>query len=265
VLGYNFEIVEGSPDSRVILHVPHSATFIPPNVRADILLTDSQLQSELDSMTDTKTEEIARRATALSEVRPWLFINKYSRLVIDPERFPDDREVMNKVGMGAVYRKTSTGQDLRSPDFRGEQELLDTYFHPYAKAITDLVSQRLNSAGKVVILDIHSYRPEQHENAVNHGQKRPAMCIGTDSFHTSPELKNLGIQSFAPIGDVFENEPYAGTYVPLKYYGVDKFVQAMMMETRADTFVDEKLEFHAGSKTVIDCLSSLIVGAQLLK
>jgi hypothetical protein len=116
-----------------------------------------------------------------------------------------------------------------------------------------------------VILDIHSYRPEQHENAVNHGQKRPAMCIGTDSFHTSDALKNLGIQSFAPIGDVFENEPYAGTYVPLKHYGVDTFVQAMMMETRADTFLDEKLEFHAGSKTVIDSLSSLIVGAQLLK
>jgi N-formylglutamate amidohydrolase len=87
------------------------------------------------------------------------------------------------------------GEDLRSPDFVGEKELLDNYFHPYARAITDLVSQRLNSAGKVVILDIHSYRPEQHENAVNHGQKRPAMCIGTDSFHTSDALKNLGIQS----------------------------------------------------------------------
>ena len=107
MLGHNFEIVEGSPDSPVILHVPHSATFIPPNVRADILLTDSQLKSELDSMTDTKTEEIARLAAAQSSTRPWLFINKYSRLVIDPERFPDDREVMNKVGMGAVYRKTS--------------------------------------------------------------------------------------------------------------------------------------------------------------
>ena len=265
MLGYNFEIVEGSPDSRVILHVPHSATFIPPDVRADILLTDSQLQSELDSMTDTKTEEIARLAAGRYEIKPWLFINKYSRLVIDPERFPDDREIMNKVGMGAVYRKSSTGGDLRSPDFAGEKELLDNYFHPYAKAITDLVSQRLNSASKVVILDIHSYRPEQHENAVNHGQKRPAMCIGTDSFHTSSQLKELGIKSFAPIGDVFENEPYAGTYVPLKYYGVDTFVQAMMMETRADTFLDENLEVHAGSKTVIDCLSSLIVGAQLLK
>ena len=265
MLGYNFEIVEGSPDSRVILHIPHSATFIPPNVRADILLTDSQLQSELYSVTDTKTEEIARRSAALSEVRPWLFINKYSRLVIDPERFPDDREIMNKVGLGAVYRKTSSGEELRSPDFAGERELLDTYFHPYAKAITDLVSQRLNSAGKVVILDIHSYRPEQHINAVNHGQKRPAMCIGTDTFHTSKELKDLAIQCFAPIGDVYENEPYAGTYVPLKYYGVDAFVQAMMMETRADTFLDENLEFHAGSKTVINCLSSLIVGAQLLK
>lgn len=265
MLGYNFEIVQGSPDSKVILHVPHSATFIPPNVRAGILLTDSQLQSELDCLTDTKTEVIARRAAALSQVQPWLFINKYSRLVIDPERFPDDREIMNKVGQGAVYRKTSSGEDLRSQDFAGEKELLDSYFHPYAKAFTDLVSKRLNGAGKVIIVDIHSYRPEEHVNAVNHGQKRPAICIGTDSFHTSGQLKELAIQCFAPIGDVFENEPYAGTYVPLKYYGVDNFVQSIMMETRADTFLDEKLELNVGSKTVIDCLSSLIVGAQLLK
>ena len=265
MLGHNFEIVEGSPDSRVILHVPHSAIFIPPNVRADILLTDAQLQSELDSMTDTKTEEIARLAAGQNEIKPWLFINKYSRLVIDPERFPDEREIMNKVGMGAVYRKSSMDENLRSPDFAGEKDLLDNYFHPYAKAITDLVSQRLNSAGNVVILDIHSYRPEQHENAVNHGQKRPEMCIGTDAFHTSAQLKALGMQSFAAIGDVFENEPYAGTYVPLKYYGVDTFVQAMMMETRADTFLDEKLEFHSGAKIVVDSLASLIKGAQLLK
>lgn len=254
----NFTIIPGDPTSKVILHVPHSGRFIPSDARADILLSDSDLAFELDEMTDSRTDEIALGAAAQSDVKPWLFINTYSRLVIDPERFPDDREIMNKVGMGAVYRKTSTGLDLRSSDFAGEKDLLGRYFHPYAKALEELVTERLESHGGVTIIDVHSYRPQQHTNAVNHGQKRPAMCIGTDEFHTSKELENSARESFTPIGDVFPNEPYAGTYVPLKYYGVEKRVQSIMMETRADTFLDEKLELHSGANAVIEGLKNLI-------
>lgn len=254
----NFKVIQGDPTSKVILHVPHSGRFIPSDVRADFLLSDSELALELDEMTDSRTDEIALGAAAQSKVKPWLFINTYSRLVIDPERFPDDREIMNKVGMGAVYRKTSTGLDLRAADFAGEKEFLDRFFHPYAKALEELVTQRLGAVGEVTIIDVHSYRPEQHANAVNHGQKRPAMCIGTDEFHTSKELEDAARESFAPIGDVYLNEPYAGTYVPLKYYGVDNRVQSVMMETRADTFLDGALELHSGAPTVIEGLKNLI-------
>lgn len=265
MLGENFQIIEGSPDSKVILHLPHSATYIPSDVRSDILLNDDELQLELDAMTDTKTEDIALMAVEKCTSKPWLFINRFSRLVIDPERFPDEREVMNKVGMGAVYRKTSHGGDLRSPNFTGEKELLDKYFHPYAQAISELVTQRLGAVSNVTILDIHSYRPEEHQNAISQGQRRPAMCIGTDEFHTSKELKEVAFTSFASLGELYENEPYAGTYVPLSYYGIDKRVQALMMETRADTFLDARLQMHSGATSVVEGLFTLIKGAELLK
>ncbi len=254
----NFEIIPGSPESPVILHVPHSSRFIPAEIRNEILLTDAELASELDSMTDSKTDEIAFAAADKSNIRPWVFINRYSRLVIDPERFPDDREIMNKVGMGAVYRKTSTGKDLRAPNFMGEKKLLDSYFHPYANALETLVSERLSALGGVTIIDVHSYRTEQHENAVNHGQRRPAICIGTDEFHTDNQLTSAAEESFAQLGDTFLNQPYAGTYVPLKYYGLNPMVQSIMMETRADTFVDQNLELHEGASRVIGGLTALI-------
>ena len=254
----NFAIIPGDSQSPVILHVPHSARYIPVEVRSELLLNDSELLEELNSMTDSRTDEIALAATEKVEIRPWLFINKFSRLVIDPERFPDDREIMNKVGMGAVYRKTSTGKDLRSLAFTGEKKLLDNYFHPYAKALEELVTSRLVNVGKVTIIDVHSYRPEQHINAVNHGQRRPAMCIGTDEFHTPINLLNSAQTNFTPLGEIDINEPYAGTYVPLKYYGVEKRVSSIMMETRADTFLDSKFEFTSQSADVIKGLVSLI-------
>ncbi|MSY15875.1 MAG: N-formylglutamate amidohydrolase, partial [Actinobacteria bacterium] len=106
-----FEITAG--DIPVILHVPHSSRQIPPDIRKDILLSDEQLKVELDEMTDSHTDKIASLAVADLSKQPWIFRNKLSRLVIDPERFPDEREIMNKVGMGAVYLKTSTGEQLR--------------------------------------------------------------------------------------------------------------------------------------------------------
>ncbi|MSZ54462.1 MAG: N-formylglutamate amidohydrolase, partial [Actinobacteria bacterium] len=136
-----FEITAG--DIPVILHVPHSSRQIPPDIRKDILLSDEQLKVELDEMTDSHTDKIASLSVADLSKQPWFFRNKLSRLVIDPERFPDEREIMNKVGMGAVYLKTSTGEQLRSENFDAKP-LIDRFFKPYASAFTQLVEKLLN-------------------------------------------------------------------------------------------------------------------------
>lgn len=239
----NFEIIPGGPNSYLIIHVPHSSRFIPPEIRTEILLTDIELEAELDSMTDSLTAELVLHATANIANPPTLFINKFSRFVIDPERFPDEREVMNKVGMGAVYLRSSTGAQLRRADFDGSQLIAD-YFDPYAKAFTDLVESKLREFGQfgqVTIIDFHSYRVEQHINAVNHGQQRPPVCIGTDEFHTPPELSQLASAHFSAFGPVVFNQPYAGTYVPFKFYGTEPRVRSIMLENRADLLVDEQL------------------------
>jgi N-formylglutamate deformylase len=236
----NFEIIPGGPNSHLIIHVPHSSRFIPPEIRTEILLSDPELEAELDSMTDSLTAELVLHATANIANPPTLFINRSSRFVIDPERFPDEREVMNKVGMGAVYLKSSTGAQLRRADFDSSQLITD-YFDPYAKAFTDLVESKLREFGQVTIIDFHSYRVEQYINAINHGQQRPPVCIGTDEFHTPPELSQLASAHFSAFGPVVFNQPYAGTYVPLKFYGTEPRVRSIMLENRADLLVDENL------------------------
>lgn len=259
----SFEIIEGSHQSPVILHVPHSSRVIPPQVRAHLLLSDSELEEELNEITDTLTDRIAERAAqklAPNVPQPWFFINRMSRFVIDPERFPDEREIMNRVGMGAVYQRTSTGKQLRPEGFDSSQ-LLESYFHPYARSLSELVDTVLERTGSALIIDVHSYRARQHQNAVNHGQRRPAMCIGTDEFHTPDWLTELFHLEFSKSGDCYENEPYAGTYVPLKFYRNDSRVHSIMMETRADTFLDESLKAHGGLELLSGALAAVISGA----
>ena len=259
----NFEIVAGDPNSKVILHVPHSATFIPDDLRKDILLSDQELKAELDEMTDTFTEAIALKAAELSGSKPWLFINNFSRLVIDPERFPDEREAMNAVGMGAVYQKTSISTQLRNPDPIAEKQLLDAYFHPYSESLSDLVAQRFAALGEVTLIDVHSYRVNQHPNAINHGQLRPPICIGADSFHTPEWLVEVAQSAFSIIGENYINQPYSGTYVPLTFYQKEAKITSLMMETRANTFLTDELITHAGFETVTKALANLVDLIQL--
>lgn len=140
----------------MLLHVPHSSRSVPPHVRDGILLDDGALERELDHITDAHTAALAALAREACAQAPWQFVNGLSRLVIDPERFPDDREEMLAVGMGAVYTHTTFRERLRAPGV-DPQPLLDRYFHPYARAMTEAVDERLAATGRAVVIDVHSY------------------------------------------------------------------------------------------------------------
>ena len=238
----HFEILQGDPRSTVILHVPHSSREIPSIVRDGILLDEQALKAELDEMTDSHTDQLAFQGRGLARVTPWIFINRLSRLVIDPERFPDDREIMNSIGMGAVYSKTSSGVALRTENPERDRQLLNEYFHPYAATFTELVESRLTEIRGITIIDVHSYRIKEHINGVNKGQRRPPICLGTDPFHTPQWLVESAISSFTPAGQVVLNEPYAGTYVPMEFYEKVHEVKSVMMENREDTIAGEGME-----------------------
>ncbi|MFH8799222.1 N-formylglutamate amidohydrolase [Streptomyces sp. NPDC017936] len=233
-----FAFLPGAPGSPVILHVPHSAREIPADVRAGIVLDDGALERELDHITDAHTAQIAAEAAKRSAVAPWRFVNGLSRLVVDPERFPDEREEMRAVGMGAVYTRTTHREELRRADADPEP-LVERYFRPYARAMTDAVTERLAAVGRAVIIDVHSYPTERLPYELHGEGPRPPVCLGTDSFHTPPELLAAARKAFAEVGETGLDSPFAGTYVPLEYHEADPRVSALMVEIRRDTYMTE--------------------------
>ena len=235
----SFEIRPGAPDCPVILHIPHSATRIPPDARDSIRLTDPELAVELGHMTDAHTDVLGAAATRAAGGRPWQFVNRCSRLVVDPERFPDEREEMVAVGMGAVYTATSHRAPLRNPDPERDQYLIAAYFDPYARALTELVDQRLADCGAAVIIDIHSYPVvalpyERHADVA-----RPPICLGVDDVHTPAWLLEAAQNALARVGHCRINEPFQGTYVPLRHHGSDPRVASIMIENRRDVYCDK--------------------------
>ncbi|AVT37881.1 N-formylglutamate amidohydrolase [Plantactinospora sp. BB1] len=233
-----FRVVPGAADSEVVLHVPHAGRLIPPEVRAELLLDDAALAAELARMTDAHTDLIAARAAGSARCTPWTFVNLLSRLVVDPERFPDERESMRAVGMAAVYTRTSDGSRLRADDPVAEERLLDRWYRPYARAVTELVAARLAARGRVTLLDVHSYPSRRLPYEIG-GTERPAVCLGTDPAHTPGWLLAAGRAAFAGFGDTGVDTPFAGCYVPLRYYGRDRRVTALMVEIRRDGYLVE--------------------------
>jgi N-formylglutamate amidohydrolase len=253
-----YVVVPGSAGSPTILHVPHSSWVIPPAVRQHILLGDEELDRELVLMTDAHTDRIAGRAAEAANPRPWQFVSRLSRLVIDPERFPDDREEMRRVGMGAVYTRTSHGEPLRRDDAATERVLLETWFGPYADAFADLVDARLAANGRATIIDVHSYPSTRLPYEVGR-QQRPAVCLGTHPAHTPAWLLTAAKEAFG--GDVGENTPFEGCYVPLKHFGTDERVTALMVEIRRDTYMTEPGGPPTGGLTTVSRRLAALINA----
>jgi len=232
----NFIIIPGSLDSSVIIHVPHAGTVIPLDAEKDILLPKEELTSEVFTMADTKTDQIAHAAFERIETKPKLFINNLSRLVVDPERFPDEREEMNSVGMGAVYTRTSSREILRHEDEDRDRVLIEKYFTPYSVALEREVAETLDRLGTCVIIDLHSYGLMPLSYELHQEDSRPNICPGTDNFHTPIELLSAAKGSFPKTWTLEINQPFAGTYVPLSYYEKDSRVQSIMLEIRKDSY-----------------------------
>jgi len=85
---------------------------------------------------------------------------RVSRLVCDPERFPNDKdEPMAAKGMGAVYTHTSDGRPLRPATFDQDErsDIMRRFFEPYAAAVERQVDLLLERFGRCLIIDAHSY------------------------------------------------------------------------------------------------------------
>lgn len=231
-----FTVTTGDPASPVVLHVPHSSRDMPASALPGLLISPAELEEELDHLTDAHTDEIACRAAASASLRPWILRHRWSRLAVDPERFPDEREEMRAVGMGAVYTHGYAGRKLRDEDPVREEAALRTHFRPYATGVRDLVAERLAACGRAVIVDVHSYATRSLPYELRGASPRPPVCLGTDRYHTPPGLIAAAKAAF---GEVGLDTPFAGCYVPLEFHGREPAVTALMIEIRRDGYMTE--------------------------
>jgi len=236
----------------MIIHLPHSSRFIPEEYRSQFVLSEESLRHEMDAMTDSFTDELFEFDSADDTVVKVIF--PVSRLLVDPERFADDRlEPMSGQGMGVLYSKTSTGDRLRRNLAAEErEELLERYYYPHQQRVSEAVRREVETAGVSLIVDGHSF-PDQALPCYDYGAgPSPDFCLGTDSFHTPAELIEAVSRKIEEFGySVKLNDPFAGAFVPSDYYRKNKRVFALMIEVNRRLYMDESTAEKAESFPLI--------------
>ncbi len=219
-------------------NIPHSSDFFPSTYYSQLVLTGEELANEHRLIVDWFTDELFAPIESLGG--RWLRAN-FSRLLLDTERYESDEdEPMAARGVGVIYEKTCHQEPLRRKLSEEEREkLLRTYYRPYHQAMLVGVEAILEAFGQCLIVDCHSFPEHVLPYEPSQTLSRPDICLGTLQEHTPRELVDEVASLVEGRGLTFsENEPFAGSMVPLKLYG-DTRVSSVMIELNRKLYMDE--------------------------
>lgn len=225
----------------MIIHIPHASEIIPQPFRDQFVLLDEELAAELLRMTDHFTDELFAFVPATT------LRFSLSRLVVDVERFAEDtKEPMSQVGMGMIYTRTAYGNALKRTIQPHERQRLLKCYQEHHDKLSDEVIIELDRIGLTLIIDCHSFPSKPLPCDMDQRTPRPEFCIGTDPYHTPPDLVEIAANHLVKLGYRVEiDRPYAGTLVSMGFYKKDRRVLSMMIEVNRRLYMDET----TGAKT----------------
>lgn len=223
----------------MILHIPHSSTFIPPGV-----VFDKDIALDLHKMTDWKTDKLFAYPAMSSIVFP------YSRLFCDVERLHHN-EPMEHYGHGICYTRDSSGNHLRNVNISERMHILENYYWPHHRSLLKACNHALSLFDKVVIVDCHSFSDEALFHEEDKTTPRPDFCLGTDEFHTPVSLVEE-LEKFLIDNNytVRVNSPFAGTIVPIDLYKKTPELKSVMIEVNRALYINSEKEFEKTKQTV---------------
>ena len=222
-----------------VLHIPHSSYTIPADVRTQFLHDEPTLRREQLTIVDAYTDELF----ALPSEKACTVRFPVSRLVVDPERFEDDNlEIMASRGFGVIYNQAPTGGRLRySPSIQEREDLLQRYYRPHHRQLTDSVKASLQEHDYCLLIDCHSFPEMPLPMELDQNPNRPDICLGTDAFHTPEWLVQKAKRLFEERGYKVEvDHPFSGVLVPMQFYHQQKTVLALMIELNRKLYMNER-------------------------
>ena len=220
----------------IIISSPHSGTFFPEEVKA-------QLKPEIVKNPDDTDWFIDKLYNFASELGITMISANYNRWVIDLNRDPNSKPLYSdgRVITGLVPTTNFNGENLYKDETPSQAEIerrLNAYYKPYHNKLTELIAETKAQFGKVLLFDAHSIRdlvPGIREEAF------PQLILGdNDETSASKEiieitLNSLGKSSF----ELEHNYPFKGGYITRHFGNPSENIHALQLEMCKSNYMDD--------------------------
>ena len=219
----SFEAVSGDPGAGFLLLCDHATNDLPPEY-GQLGLPDGELERHIayDIGARNVTLELAGQLGAPA------LLTRFSRLLIDPNRGPDDPTLVMRIADGAVVPGNAAIDENEIAARRRR------YHAPYHQAIDAAIASAARAGNPPALFSIHSFTP------VFKGVPRPWHA--TVLWDNDPRLPLPLLRALEADGDLVigENVPYSGKLRgdTLYTHGTERGLAHALIEIRQDLIAD---------------------------
>lgn len=231
-----FQIIQPTaPKVPILLSVPHSGTFFPPEIATRLHPDKAKNPDDTDWFID----KLYDFAPALGIT---LIKANYSRWVIDLNRDPESKPLYTdgRVITGLVPLTNFNGEPLYQsgePDEYEIAERVHKYYIEYHEQITQLLEQTKNEFGKALLFDAHSIR-----KVVPGIQNEPFpdLILGdNDGRSASEEIINAAWEALQTNNYKAEhNHPFKGGQITRSFGRPGNNIHALQLEMAKTNYMD---------------------------
>jgi predicted N-formylglutamate amidohydrolase len=218
-----FELLSGSLEKGLVLVCDHASNALPVEY-GSLGLPTSEFERHIAY--DIGSAEVTRLMSKSLGVPAVL--STFSRLLVDPNRAPDDPTLIMQLSDGAVIPGNA------HISMAERQRRIEGYYAPYHSAVESLLDECIKADHPPAIVSLHSFTQEWH------GCLRPweaALLWDEDARLVRPMLDCLRKETDFNIGD---NEPYTGRLQGDSMYrhGTSRGLAHVLVEIRQDQIRD---------------------------
>lgn len=230
-----FDCLDPKDPVPVLLHLPHSGTYIPPKIY-DTLQPDKR--DQLDE-TDWFLDQLYDFASALgiTVVRA-----NYHRWVADLNRDPSGNSLYNdgRVITEIVPLTDFNGEYLyiNPPSDLMKTERVANFHTAYFKQLEGKISSLRNRFNRILIWDGHSIR---RQVPGIQAAPFPDLILGTNDFQTCRQdwyetIRNTISESEYQLT---ENIPFKGGHITRNLYNEEQNIHTVQLEMSKDLYMDD--------------------------
>lgn len=255
--------------SGVVFASPHSGADYSQSFLSRTILNRHQIRSSEDAFVDQLFASApAFGVPFLTALAPRAFVDlNRAADELDPalvEGLKQKRQNPRVAsGLGVIPRVVAHGQAIYHGKLSQSevQNRIDRYWHPYHKALQELLRQAQTQFGQAILVDCHSMPHEAIEAMGHCGGQKPEVVLG-DRFGAaaSAEVMDQIEEAFIGAGlTVSRNAPFAGAYITQAYGRPSRRQHAVQVEIDRALYMNEdKIEPNGNFAALKALLDSVI-------